>query len=67
MKFKFESDETMKASVFGLVHDTNATSAKLLDDAVMRDGLANHCARPTGGMLGVARYPESIFEPSKIR
>ena len=32
---KFESDETVKASVFGPVDHTHATTAKLLDDAVM--------------------------------
>jgi hypothetical protein len=32
----------MEACVFGLVHHTHTTAAELLDDAVMRDGLANH-------------------------
>jgi hypothetical protein len=40
---KLESDETMEMGVLSLVNDAHATATKLVDDAVMRDGLANHC------------------------
>jgi hypothetical protein len=39
---KFESDEAAKVSVLGLVDHTHSTTAELLQDAVVRDGLANH-------------------------
>jgi hypothetical protein len=32
----------MEGYVLGLVDHTHATAPELLDDAVMRDGLANH-------------------------
>src|ERR1035438_6695641 len=39
---EFEGDEPSQVDVFGLVHDTHAATAQLLDDAVVRDGLADH-------------------------
>jgi hypothetical protein len=39
---ELESDEAVQARVFGLVHDTHPAATELLDDAVVRDGLANH-------------------------
>jgi hypothetical protein len=41
---KLQSDETVKASVFRFVDYTHPAAAELLDDAVVRDGLAHHCA-----------------------
>ena len=35
----------MQAGVLGLVDDTHAATAQLLDDAVVRDGLADHVSR----------------------
>src|SRR5271167_2661183 len=35
---EFQGDETMQLHVLGLVDDTHATAAELLDDAVVRDG-----------------------------
>ena len=32
----------MEGYVFGLVDDTHAAATKLLDDAIVRDGLADH-------------------------
>src|SRR6476660_9410197 len=32
----------MEFRVFGLIHHTHPTAAQLLDNAVVRDGLANH-------------------------
>ena len=40
---KLERDEAAEARVFGLIDDTHATAAKLFDDAVVGDGLADHC------------------------
>ena len=36
---EFQCDRTAKIEVLGLVHDTHATPAKLLDNAVVGDGL----------------------------
>ncbi len=39
---EFQSDETVQAGVFGLVDHTHAAAAELFDNAVVRDGLADH-------------------------
>ena len=42
---KFECDEAPEASVFGLVHNAHPATAKLFDDSIMGDGLADHSQR----------------------
>ncbi len=50
---KFQRDEAVQASVFCFVNDSHATTAELVDDAVVRDSLANHeVAVMVGGMRG---------------
>ena len=39
---ELEGDEAVKARVFRFVDDAHAAAAELLDDAVVRDGLADH-------------------------
>ena len=39
---ELQGDEATEFSVLGLVHDTHTPTAKLLDDAVVGDGLTNH-------------------------
>ena len=39
---KFQSDEAAQARVFGFVDDAHAAAAELFDDAVVRDGVADH-------------------------
>src|SRR5580658_1466221 len=39
---ELERDKTVKPGILGLVDDTHPAAAKLLHDAVMRDGLADH-------------------------
>src|SRR5713101_744216 len=39
---KFQGDETTEHRILGLVDDTHAPAVQLLDDAVVRDGLADH-------------------------
>ena len=46
---ELESDETVQADVLGLVDDTHAATAELLDDAIVRDGLADHEYRRNSG------------------
>ena len=41
---KLQGDEAVQPSVLGLVDHTHAATAELLDDAVVRDGLADHWA-----------------------
>jgi hypothetical protein len=38
----------METRVLGLVHDTHAATAKLLEDTVVRNGLADHRAEILG-------------------
>ena len=39
---ELECDKTMQARVFRFVNHTHPAAAQLLDNAVMRDGLADH-------------------------
>ena len=39
---ELERNETTQLGVLGLVHDAHSTTAELFDDAVARDGLADH-------------------------
>ena len=39
---ELQGDEAMQPGVLGLVHDTHPATTEFLDDAVVRDGLANH-------------------------
>src|SRR5262249_28856018 len=43
---ELQGDEPMQAGVLGFIDHTHAASAELLQDAVMRDGLADHGATP---------------------
>jgi hypothetical protein len=43
---KFERHKPAETGVLGFVDDTHASAPKLLQDAVMRDGLADHEAGP---------------------
>ena len=45
---ELHSDEAPEFGVFGFVNHAHTTSAELLDDAVMRDGLADHRAEIIG-------------------
>ena len=46
---KFECDETVQAGVLGLVNHTHAATAQLLENAVVRNSLADHCQRMLRG------------------
>src|SRR5580700_2239508 len=41
LREELQSDKATKFGVFGLVYDTHAAATKFLDDAVVRDGLAD--------------------------
>ena len=46
---KFEGNETVQAGVFGLVNHAHAATAQLLENAVVRNRLADHCQRMLRG------------------
>ena len=54
---KLESDEAMEQSVLGLVDHTHPAAAELLDDAVVRDGLANHAQGCYGERVAKSMRP----------
>jgi hypothetical protein len=45
---ELQGDESTKLRILGLVYHSHAPAPELLDDAVVRNGLANH----RGEMLG---------------
>ncbi len=44
---ELEGDEAMQPGVLSLVHYTHPAAAQLLDNAVMRNGLADHVSWPS--------------------
>ncbi len=52
---KLESNEAMQPRVLGFIHHTHTAAPELLDDAVVRDGLADQLGwfHPMVGMLGM--------------
>ncbi len=50
---KLEGDRATELEILGFVDHTHPATTKLLDDAVVRDGLTNHAdVRPGATMLG---------------
>ena len=49
---KLQSHEAAEFGVFGLVDHTHAAPAELLDDAVVRNGLADHAGSARGTSTG---------------
>ena len=45
---EFEGDKTTKLGVLGLVNYAHTAAAELFDDAVVRDGLADHSRQSYG-------------------
>src|SRR5947207_4474576 len=43
---ELQPNEAMQAGVLGLVHNAHAAAAEFLNDAVVRDGLADHWRKP---------------------
>ena len=52
---KLEGNEAMQPRVLGFIHHTHTAAPELLDDAVVRDGLADQLGwfHPMVGMLGM--------------
>src|ERR1700747_996614 len=48
LRQEFQSDRSTEFGILRLVHPPPAAASELLDDAVVRDGLANHGRHPFG-------------------
>ena len=53
---ELQSDKTIEPGVLGLVDHTHPAAAELLDDAVVRDGLAEHLQECYGVRSGMSIY-----------
>src|SRR5581483_7856707 len=62
---KFKRHKAMQASVFRLVDHAHASAAELLDDPVMRDGLADH-GRGNGRRASVPGQPKWRRKPWRL-
>src|SRR4029077_18346332 len=51
LRQELEGNEAMQARVFSFVHHTHPATADLLDDAIVRDGLADHAQECYGRSL----------------
>ena len=49
---KLQGDKATERRVLSLVHNAHSTAAQFLDDAVVRDGLADHPQACYGGSVG---------------
>ena len=49
---KLEGNKASEFGVLGLIYDTHPATTQLLEDPVVRDGLANHGRVMVGGILG---------------
>jgi len=49
LRQELEGNEAMQPRVFGFIDHAHAPAAEFLDDAVVRDGFADHCARMLRG------------------
>ena len=58
---KLEGDKAAKVSVLGLVDDTHAAAAEFLDDAVVRDGLADHSDEAVTSSYGSLQVTSKAF------
>jgi hypothetical protein len=59
---ELESDETMQPCVLGFVDHTHAPATKFFDDAIVRDGLANHRKRRLQGRFILRTQPKLVNE-----
>ena len=61
---KLQSDKASEFNVLGLVHHTHPTTAELLDNAIVRDGLADHWRESYVGEMGkstTATYARAVI------
>src|SRR6266478_10135028 len=63
LRKKLERDETVETSILGFVDDSHPAATELFDDAVMRDGLADHGRRSRflARILGAPPRPSQLL------
>ena len=65
---KLESDKATEFDVFGLVDDSHTAAAQLLDDAIVRDGLADHADAMLGALQWEVNESNGLFRnPERFR
>ena len=57
---KLQCDKSTKLCVLSLVNDAHPAAAQLLDDAVVRDGLADHAQACYGGSMSKSMKAEEL-------
>src|SRR6202790_2156403 len=57
---KLQRNETAQLQVLGFIHHTHPATAELLDDAIVRDGLADHTQGCYGGSGGKSMKPVDV-------
>src|ERR1700730_17274629 len=57
---KLQRNETAQLQVLGFIHHTHPATAELLDDAIVRDGLADHTQACYGGSGGKSMKPVDV-------
>ena len=62
---KFQGDKAAEPHILGLVDDTHPATAQLLNDAVVRDGLADHAQACYGGSVGKSMKARELAESQK--
>src|SRR2546426_8661004 len=62
---ELQGNETVQPHVLGLVDHTHASATELLDDVVMRDGLADH-SRSCRPEKAASSYEASIVESMRV-
>ena len=60
---ELQRDKAAQLYVLGLVDDTHAAAAEFLDDAVVRDGLADHCAEILGRNWSKSMKRKELAKP----
>src|ERR1700674_255861 len=62
---ELQGDKSVQGYVLGLIDHAHATASELLDDAVVRDGLADHSQECYGGWPGMSMSSEAATLASR--
>src|SRR5438105_3935263 len=63
---EFESHHPAQLNVLGLVHNAHTPAAQLLDDAIVRNGLADHAQACYGGSVGKSMKAVELEDLKKV-
>ena len=61
---KFQRYEPVETSVFGLIYNAHASAPELLDDAIVRDGLADHLSAARVNLWRILRWRVGLVNKS---